>query len=64
MESLIQEQDKLVQMGVFQTSKNQALLMSDSNNVKARGKRKGKEPKASDLNPKENEKYFDGALVP
>ena len=27
VESLIQEQDKLVQMGVIQTSKNQALLV-------------------------------------
>ena len=35
-DSLIQENDKLVQMGVFQTSKNQALLMSDSTNVQAR----------------------------
>ena len=57
-ESLIQEQDKLVQIGVLQTSKNQALLMSDSTNVQAKWKHKGKEPKASDLNPKENQKYF------
>ena len=33
VESLIQEQDKLVQMGVIQTSKNQALLVTYSNNV-------------------------------
>ena len=31
VESLIQEQDKLVQMGVIQTSKNQALFMTDLN---------------------------------
>ena len=39
-ESLIQEQDKLVQMGVIQTSKNQALLVTDSNIVQARGKKR------------------------
>ena len=33
VKSLIQEQDILVQMVVIQTSKNQALLMTDSNNV-------------------------------
>ena len=60
-ESLIQEQDKLVQMGVLQTSKNQALLMSDSTNAQAKGKHKGKEPKASDSKPKENQEYFEGA---
>ena len=32
-ESLLQEKDKLVQMGVLQTSKNLALLVTDSNNV-------------------------------
>ena len=54
VESLIQEQDKLVQMGVIQTSKNQALLMIESNNAQARGKHKGKETKNTDSNPKEN----------
>ena len=33
-ESLIQEQDKLVQMGVIQTSKNQSLFVGESNNAK------------------------------
>ena len=61
-ESLIQEQDKLVQMGVLQTSKNQALLMLDSNNVQDKGKQKGKESKVYDLKPKESQKYFKGAL--
>ena len=32
-ESLIQEQDKLIQMGVLQASKNQELLDGDSSNV-------------------------------
>ena len=60
-ESLIQEQDKLVQMGVLQTSKNLALLMKNSNNAQARGKHKGKETKNIDSRPKENKRYSDGA---
>ena len=47
VESLIQEKDKLVQMGVLQTSKNLALLVTDSNNVQVRGKDKGKEDQQS-----------------
>ena len=46
-ESLIQKKDKLVQMGVIQTSKNQALFVGDSNNAQERGKCKGKEPKTT-----------------
>ena len=60
-ESLIQEQDKLVQMGVLQTYKNRDLLMLDSTNVQDKGNQKGKEPKASDLNPKESHKSSEGA---
>ena len=56
VDSLIQLHDKLVQMGVIQTYKNQALLMSDSNNVQARGKNKGKDLKATDSKPKENQR--------
>ena len=48
-------------MGVIQTSKNQALLVTESNNVQARGKHKGKETKNNDLKPKENQISFDGA---
>ena len=61
VESLIQEKDKLVQMGVIQTSKNQELLVIESNNAQGRGKHKGKETKNNDSNPKENQRYFDGA---
>ena len=61
VESLILEKDKLVQMGVIQTSKNQAFLVTYSNNVQERGKHKGKETKITDLNPKENHESFDGA---
>ena len=61
VESLIQEQDKLVQMGVIQTCKNQALLMTYSNNVQARGKHKGKETKNTYSNPKENKRSSDGS---
>ena len=35
--------------------------MTDSNNAQARGKHKGKETKNTDLNPKENQRSFDGA---
>ena len=62
VESLIQEQDKLVQMGVLRTSKNQALFVGDSNNAQARGKLKWRENKDIDSNPKENRESFDGAL--
>ena len=61
VESLIQEQDKLVQMGVIKTSKNQTLLMLDSNNVQYKGKHKGKEPKATDSKPKDNQRSSEGA---
>ena len=44
-------------MGVLQTSKNQALLMSNSTNAQAKGKLKEKEPKASDSKPKESQNY-------
>ena len=44
-DSLIQEQEKLVQMGVIQTSKNQALLVIDSTKVQDKRKPKGKDPK-------------------
>ena len=37
IESLIPEQDKLVKMGVIEASKNQALLMTDSNNAQSKG---------------------------
>ena len=63
-ESLIQEQDKLVQMGVIQTSKNQALSVGDSNNVQARGKHKGKETKNTDSEPKENHNLLVEPQVP
>ena len=49
-------------MGVLQTSKNQDLLMSVSTNVKYKGKKNGKDPKAYDLEPKENQNYSEGAL--
>ena len=62
VESLIQEQDKLVQMGVIQTSKNQALFVGDLKNLHARGKHKGKDTKNTNLKPKENQISSNGAL--
>ena len=59
---MIQEQDKLIQMGVLQTSKNQELLLGESRNVQERGKKKGKENKNVDSNPKEKKKSSNGAL--
>ena len=49
-------------MGVLRTTKNQSLLVTDSTKVQAKGKSKGKEPKAADLKPKENQKNFEGYL--
>ena len=60
--SLIKEQDKLIWMGVIQTSKDQSLLVIDSSKVKEQGKSKKKEPKATDLKPKPSQQYFEGAL--
>ena len=54
VESLIHEQEKLVHMRVLHTSKIQALLVTDSTKVQAKGRPIGKDPKASDSNPKEN----------
>ena len=49
-------------MGVIQTSKNQALLVTDSTKAQAKGRPKGKESKAADSKPKENQKTSEGAL--
>ena len=49
-------------MGFLQTSKNQALLVTDSTNAQDKGRHKGKGPKASDSNPKENQKNYEGSL--
>ena len=61
-ESLIKEQDKLIRMGVIQTSKDQALLVTDSSKVQAKGKSKKKEPKAADSKPKSNQQASEGAF--
>ena len=54
-ESLIKEQDKLIRMGVIQTSKDQDLLVTNSSKEKEKEKSKKKEPKEADLNPKPNQ---------
>ena len=51
----------MVHMGVLQTSKNQALLVTDSTKVQDKGTPKGKDLKASNSNPKENHKTSEGA---
>ena len=61
-ESLIKEQDKLIRMGVIKTSKDQALLVSNSSKAQAKGKSKNKEPKAADSKPKQNQQTSKGAF--
>ena len=48
-------------MGVIMTSKDQALLVKNSNKAQAKGKSKQKEPKAVDSKPKKNQKTYEGA---
>ena len=55
-ESLIQEQEKLIWMGIIQTSKDKALPVTDSTKAQV----KWKEPIEIDSNPKENQKTFEG----
>ena len=49
-ESLIKEQDKLIRMRVIQTSKDQALLVTDSSKAQENGK-----SKIADSKPKQNQ---------
>ena len=60
-DSLIKEQDKLMRMGVLKTSKDQALLVSNSFKAQEKRKSKKKEPKAADSKPKQNQQAFEGA---
>ena len=48
-------------MGVIKTSKDQALLVTDSTKAQAKGRPKGKEHKTTDLKPKENQNTYEGA---
>ena len=48
-------------MGVIQTSKDQAPLVTVSSKVQAKGKSKKKEPKTADLKPKQNQQASEGA---
>ena len=59
--SLIKEHDKLIRMGVIQTSKYQYLLVTDSSKAQEKGKSKKKEPKATDSKPKQNQPASKGA---
>ena len=62
VDSLIHEQEKLVQMGVIQTSKDQDLLVTYSTKAQAKGMHKEMDPKESDSNPKENHNTSKGYL--
>ena len=48
-------------MGVLQTSKNQAILVTNSTKVQSKGRHKAKEPKAFDSKPKEKQNTSEGA---
>ena len=48
-------------MGVIQTSKDQALLVTESSKVQEKGKSKNKETKEADSKPKQNQQTFEGA---
>ena len=49
-------------MGVMKTSKDQALLVSDSSKAQEKGKSKKKEPTAADSKPKQNQQASKGAF--
>ena len=54
IESLIQEQDKLIQMGALKSSINHDILDRESNNTSSKGKKNGKDKKNTKSKPKEN----------
>ena len=62
MESLTQEQDKIVQMGTIKASKGKALAMGVSNASK--GKKKARYLKQSDKRKPNRPKTTDGGLNP
>ena len=63
IESLIQGQDKLIQMGSLKASKNQDLLVRENNTAQDKGRKKGKEKKNTETKPKEKQNPSDGAFV-
>ena len=52
IDSIIQEQDKMIHMGALRSSPNQALLVGETRNVKARRNQKGKEKMNIEFEPK------------
>ena len=60
-ESLIKGQEKVIRMGVIKTSKDQALLVTDSSKAQDKGKSKNKEPKEVDSNPEQNKQTSEEA---
>ena len=48
-------------MGVIQTSKDQALLVTDSSKAQENGKSKNKDPKAANSKPEQNQQASEGA---
>ena len=51
-ESVIQEQDKLIQMGALKASPNQSLLAGETSIAQSRRKHKGKEKRNTEFEPK------------
>ena len=52
-----------MRMGVIKTSKDHALLVSDSSKVQAKEKSKKKNPKPADSKPKQNQQASEGASI-
>ena len=51
----------MIRMGVIKTSKDQALLVTNSRKAQYKGKSKKKDPKVVDLKPKQNQQTSEGA---
>ena len=53
----------MIRMGVIKTSKDQALLVTNSSKAHAKAKSKKKEQKETDSKPKQNQQTSQGAFV-
>ena len=51
----------MIQMGVVKASKNQALLVGETKNVKAKGKQKGKEKRSTNFKLKHKHNPSEGS---
>ena len=60
-ESLIQEKDKLIQMGALKATKDLSILAEETNDAQVKGRHKGKDKKNIETKPQENQNPSDGA---